>query len=153
MNIFASSNCPALSARLLDDKRVVKMVLETAQLLSTAMHMHGDDAAPYKPTHKGHPCTKWVAESGNHYMWAIEHFRALCDEYTNRYRKIHKCAQYLQTFLDYAQGRGFSTDMPKYFVNCTTYKDSANVHAAYIQYLEDKWSTDKRTPTWYRREG
>jgi hypothetical protein len=43
MNIFVTSDCPKLSAQALDNKRVVKMVLETAQLLSTAIFINNND--------------------------------------------------------------------------------------------------------------
>jgi len=59
MNIFVTSNCPKLSAQALDNKRVVKMVLETAQLLSTAIFINSTITYDnlYKPTHVKHPCT------------------------------------------------------------------------------------------------
>ena len=62
MNIFVTSNCPKLSAQALDNKRVVKMVLETAQLLSTAIFINSTITYDnlYKPTHVKHPCTIWT---------------------------------------------------------------------------------------------
>ena len=65
MNIFVTSNCPKLSAQALDNKRVVKMVLENAQLLSTAIFINSDIIYNrlYKPTHLKHLCTIWAAES------------------------------------------------------------------------------------------
>lgn len=151
MNIFASSSCPIESAKRLDDIRCCKMVLESTQMLSTVMHIYEDAAAPYKITHANHPCTVWVAEAGEHFTWVLHHLEALCNEYTARYGKVHKCQDHLDTFRDYAARHGFSYDQPKYFVNCTTYKDHQDVHVAYMSYLNDKWDTDKRTPTWYKQ--
>lgn len=54
MNIFYLSRDPVLCAEMHCDKHVVKMILETAQLLSTA-HWELGSTAPYKPTHKNHP--------------------------------------------------------------------------------------------------
>jgi hypothetical protein len=60
MNIFVTSTCPKISAQALDNKRVVKMVLETAQLLSTPIFINNSDIKYdniYKPTHVKHLCT------------------------------------------------------------------------------------------------
>lgn len=84
MNIFASDISPIISAQNLDDRRLVKMTLESAQLLSTTL------GGPYKPTHQRHPCTLWVKEHPSHALWLYHHFLALSDEYTYRFDKIHK---------------------------------------------------------------
>lgn len=68
MNIFALDQCPVKSAQLLNDKHVVKMCLESAQILCTVHRGFGLDA-PYRPTHKRHPCMLWVAESHGNYIW------------------------------------------------------------------------------------
>lgn len=92
MNIFVLDASPCESARMMCDKHVVKMVLETAQLLSTAWNVidpnHGMDL--YKSTHMNHPCSLWVRETSMNYIWAYSHFAALCTEYTHRYGKTHK---------------------------------------------------------------
>lgn len=84
MNIFAVDYDPVKAARMLCDKHVVKMVLETAQMLSTI------NSGPYKPTHKNHPCTLWAGDRVTNYLWLVEHGLALADEYTVRYGKVHK---------------------------------------------------------------
>ncbi len=94
MNIFYLSQDPVDAARQQCDKHVVKMILETAQLLSTAhRELDGDDWADgvglYKRTHKNHPSAIWVRASHYHYQWTFYHFRALCEEYTRRYGKVH----------------------------------------------------------------
>ena len=65
MNIFVTNDCPIISAQALDNKRVVKMVLETAQLLSTAIFINSNVAYDniYKATHIKHPCTIWAAST------------------------------------------------------------------------------------------
>lgn len=79
----------------MSDKHVVKMILESAQLMSTAHHLHNSKHAPllYKPTHTKHPSAIWVRQSKQHYEWLYQHFVALCDEYTKRYGKVHKTQQ------------------------------------------------------------
>ena len=87
MNIFVLDESPIVSAKYACDKHVVKMILESAQMLC-AIHPQG--TAPYKRTHYNHPCTKWVRESAKNYEWLLIHAYALCDEYTRRYGKVHK---------------------------------------------------------------
>lgn len=147
MNIFASSPCPVESAQYLDNKRVVKMVLESAQLLSNALAKHSG-RSPYKATHTNHPCSIWASHSRANYTWLLQHYRALCAEYTRRYGKVHRCQH-----LDYVLTDG-AEYLPHYnlfteFPNCTDYKDVVDVHLAYQLYLNDKWDTDKREPAWY----
>lgn len=94
MNIFALDNDPRLAAQMMCDKHVVKMTLETAQILSTVMQeKFPNDPYLYKPTHKNHPCVKWVRESYDNFMWLVRHGYALIDEYTYRYGKRHKCTE------------------------------------------------------------
>lgn len=85
MNIFILDNDPKIAAEYLMDKHVVKMALETAQILSTI------NDGPYKPTHQKHPCVLWAKEGTDNYKWLVEHGLAICKEYEYRYNKIHKC--------------------------------------------------------------
>ena len=90
------------AARYHCDKHVVKMILETAQLLSTAHRvLDGDycDDRVYRPTHMNHPCGVWVRESVTNYLWTYELFSALCDEYHHRYNKEHLCETKLHGVL------------------------------------------------------
>lgn len=91
MNIFFLDKDPVKAARYHCDKHVVKMILESAQLLSTAHRLldERDDDILYRATHKNHPCAIWVRESSGNYSWLYNLFVALCDEYTYRYDKIH----------------------------------------------------------------
>lgn len=97
MNIFALDTNPKIAARYQVDKHVVKMVLETAQLLSTCHRVLDSEWAElvYKKTHVNHPCSIWVRESSENYNWLLEHFVYLLEEYTFRYGKVHKCSEYL----------------------------------------------------------
>lgn len=100
MNIFYLDRDPVVAAKYQCDKHVVKMILETAQLLSTAHRCFGnEDEMLYKITHKNHPSAIWVRESSSNYKWLYEHFVALCDEYTYRYDKIHKTDTKLRDIL------------------------------------------------------
>ena len=97
MNIFVLDLDPAVAARMQCDKHVVKMVLESAQMLSAAHRVldgtdtHDSSPFPFlKITHNNHPCTVWVRQSAANYQWLYDHFKALSDEYTYRYYKLHK---------------------------------------------------------------
>jgi len=101
MNIFVLDTDPVIAARFQCDKHVVKMILETAQLLCTAYRVldKATDEILYKKTHENHPCAIWVRESVENYNWAYQHFIALCDEYTYRYKKTHLTDKKLREFL------------------------------------------------------
>ena len=88
MNVFYLSRCPIYAAQMQCDKHVVKMPLESAQLLSTA-HNELGGVAPYKSTHKNHPSAKWARSGLYQYKWLYDHFKALSDEYTRRYGRVH----------------------------------------------------------------
>lgn len=90
MNIFVLDKNPYEAARLHLDKHVVKMPLETAQILSTIC------GHPYRPTHKNHPCTVWARQSKGNYHWLVELGFALCKEYSLRYSKRHKCKDVIE---------------------------------------------------------
>ena len=92
---------PATAAEQMCDKHVVKMILESAQMLSTAHRIIDkvDNDLLYKVSHKNHPSCRWVRESHLHYQWLYSHFIALGREYTRRYGKVHTSIDKLQMFL------------------------------------------------------
>ncbi len=87
MNIFVLDNDPVQAARDQCNKHVVKMILESAQLLVTAFP---NGTTRYRHTHFNHPCGKWVRSSLSNYDWLLAHAMELCAEYTRRYGKVHK---------------------------------------------------------------
>jgi hypothetical protein len=95
MNIFVLDLNPELAAKYHCDRHVIKMILETAQLLSTA-HWKTGGTAPYKATHASHPCAKWARESIENYSWLCVLGLELCKEYTKRYGKVHKTQSVLE---------------------------------------------------------
>lgn len=99
MNIFYLHDDPKTCAQLHCDKHVVKMPLETTQMLCTAHHEHNHDA-PYKPVHRKHPCTIWAGASRSNYAWLWKLGMALCSEYTFRYGKVHKSQYVLETLTE-----------------------------------------------------
>ena len=123
MNIFILDENPIKAAQLQCDKHVVKMIVESAQMLSTAHRMldgyvekrpsksgkrmvnywvhpnKNREKTLYKAVHHGHPCTVWTMESSANYDWHYEHFIALCKEYQHRYSKVHSTQKLLEEVL------------------------------------------------------
>lgn len=95
MNIFAVHTDPQIAASYHCDKHVVKMILETSQMLCTVLNDRGIET-PYKPTHRNHPCTKWAAESRENFQWLLSLGFWLCVEYRSRYGKTHKCEEIIR---------------------------------------------------------
>ena len=92
MNLFVTDLCPKASAIALADRHVVKMAVETAQILSSAIRLRAPAFSYdvlYKPTHFKHPGVKWVADSRANADWAVLHGIALCEEYRHRYGRTH----------------------------------------------------------------
>lgn len=86
MNIFILDNDIKLCAQYHCDQHVVKMILESVQLLCTALNKKGFET-PYKSTHMKHPCVLWVEESYDNFLWLTELVRELNAEYQFRYDK------------------------------------------------------------------
>ena len=102
MNIFVTDPCPIQSARNLPDKHIVKMPLETCQMLAIIYSdwyygvgkLYKKDGTPYRTAHgafRNHPCTQWAAANQYNLAWLIRHGYALCHEYQARYNKVHTC--------------------------------------------------------------
>ena len=131
MNIFVSNPNPVLSAQVLPDKHIVKMPLETCQMLSIVCSdkwghgfgsLHRQDGEPYK-TEKGafrnHPCTVWANSFVLNWRWLLTHGLALCDEYRLRYGKEHTCRSTLEearVILPTGDPTGRSGKVPTPFV-------------------------------------
>ena len=120
MNIFVLHSDPEIAAKQHCDKHVCKMIVESAQMLSTAHRLldgvetkrksksgktmqkywrlknKKDENLLYKAVHRKHPCTLWTMESSKNYHWHWQLFNSLCDEYIHRYGKIHKSDQLLR---------------------------------------------------------
>lgn len=101
MNIFFLNWDPKIAAIEALDKHVVKMILESSQLLYTVYHLCDPEKLnscpyiPYKLTHKNHPCAKWVRENLSNFYWLLYLAWEYCKEYTYRYEKIHSCQKHI----------------------------------------------------------
>ncbi|WP_456294837.1 pyrimidine dimer DNA glycosylase/endonuclease V [Vibrio sp. AK197] len=155
MNIFVLDQDIEKCAQYHCDQHVVKMILESVQLLCTALNKKGF-VTPYKSTHLKHPCVLWVEESYDNFLWLYRLTLALNQEYRYRYNKQqdHKSIAVLAQIADYRYpSKGltpFAQAMPDEF------KVEGDPIAAYRQfYLGDKarfakW-TRRAQPDWFSR--
>jgi hypothetical protein len=155
MNIFLLDLDIDCCARYHCDQHVVKMILESAQLLCTGLSLHGIDELPYRPTHPGHPCALWVAESYDNFRWLTRLALALNSEYRYRFRRErdHRSIAVVRAVRKqrYA-ARGltpFAQAMPEQFRDP---KDPVRAYRRY--YVAEKlgfarW-TRRRVPAWVR---
>ena len=164
MNIFVLDECPIQSAQMQCDKHIVKMPLETAQMLCSVWHRHGQgDKVPYREVHKKHPCTLWTGDSLLNYDWLVQHGMELCFEYTRRYNKIHKCQQVIMDLRETDWGTLQYQDMEKTpHPQCmpdeyksTELRIHSNTVRAYRRYYVNdkkdiaKWEKGRPMPDWY----
>ena len=160
MNIFYFDKCPVKSAEAQPDKMLVKMPLETAQMLCTAHRvLDGDDYADsvglYKTAYKNHPCTVWARQSSGNYEWLYTHFLALGMEYTYRYGKQHasitKLAKPLMQFPKNIH-QGDMTPLAQAMPD--EYKDDDPIVAYRNYVIHEKhyaqWNKNREQPIWWR---
>jgi hypothetical protein len=175
MNIFYLDENPKIAAQAMTDKHVIKMILESAQLLSTAhrvldgkeyIHIspanrrlrrwnHPDllmHSVLYKSTHINHPSAMWVRESSSNYQWLYQHFVALCEEYTKRYKKIHATERLLKDILKNLPNnisKGELTPM-KIAISDERYHEKNNPIQSYRNYyIGEKLKTEKDKLRYY----
>jgi hypothetical protein len=174
MNIFFLDNNLKLCAEYHVDRHAVKMIVELAQMLSSAHRfldgkleivkinnrskkiykLNNNDSLIYHISHVNHPCTVWVRESIHNYMETFELFKYLCEEYTYRYGKIHMTDTKLSKILSVAPNNIPNvSSTPKAQAMPDIYKCDDAITAYRNYYIHEKshlavWS--KRTiPEWY----
>ena len=146
MNIFYLDKDPVKAAQYQYNKHVVKMILESAQMLCTAHHHYAEELGydnsyiPYKKAHYNHPSTIWTRQNSRNYYWLYHHMLALGDEYTKRYDKTHltisKCWQPLQ-FVPKGMPLGGPITQPPQAMPDEFKRDCA-IHAYWLYYVYDK---------------
>ena len=178
MNIFILDKDPIKAAQLQCDKHIVKMILESAQMLCTAHRVI--DGYPdirvrngrsnkvfklpdyreslfYGATHRNHPCNVWVRQSLKNYKWLYDHFCALCDEYTHRYGKVHKSDEKLREALCVAPTGIRGQELTEFKLaidreDCLC-NDPVQAYRKYYQTKQDRFKmvwTNRAIPDWFR---
>ena len=155
MNIFFLDRDPVEAAQMQCDRHVVKMILETGQLLSTAHHVSGS-GGPYKVTHKNHPSAVWARQSHGNYQWLYRHLEALSDEYTLRYGKVHKTwREHAQALSETPEGImcGKMVDPPQCMPDECKRRDPVLAYLVYYNVKADQWDAAGRPMTWRKQNG
>ena len=174
MNIFYLDSDPVKSAELHCDKHVVKMIIEYAQLMSTAHRvLDGDlyedrtannhrikrwrlsdsnmENVVYKASHINHPSAIWTRASDSNYQFVYDMFVALCNEYTHRYGRVHLTEEKLKDLLQHLPNNIASADFvepPQAMPDDVKTSNAVNAYQNYYRvYKKDfaKW-TDRMTP-------
>ena len=177
MNIFYLDKDPIEAAKQSCDKHVVKMIVESAQMLSTAHRMidgnlytdktkagrnikrwkHPNpnmEKTLYKACHTGHPSTVWVMQSAYNYHWLYKHMMALNTEFKMRYGHIldHKTVQLLEGALMYPPKNislnTIATDPPPAMPDyCKIPGDSVASYRKYYIFEKQRFATWKSPST------
>lgn len=175
MNVFYLSRNPKQCASEHCDKHVVKMIIEYAQLLSTAHRFldgdlvigktktgrnakrwvlpDGRDSRLYLASHINHPDAVWARESCGNYEYLYKLFIATCDEYTKRYGKVHETDRKLRGILALEPENiecGEFAEPPQCMPDYCKHEDTIQAYRNY--YINEKrdfakWKT--QIPEWY----
>jgi len=161
MNIFYLDRDPKIAAQMHCDRHVIKMILESAQMLSTAHRvldtdLYADKVGLYKMAHKNHPSTIWVRSSDEHYNWMYSLMLSQMEEYTYRYDKHHateRLIEPLRLLPTSIENNGF-VDPPMCMPEYCKKDDVVSSYQNY--YIEEKsdFATWKRRamPEWFNAE-
>ena len=161
MNIFVLDDCPVESAVMLCDKHVPKMVVESAQMMASALRKHGANGRvmprtktgkAYKGGYHNHPCTVWTGLTSGNYSWLCRHACMLSLEYTKRFNKEHACSNpiikmmFMVDYIPTGERTEFAQAMPDEHKHENTVK-------AYRSYYRSKtfakWEKGTPAPTWW----
>lgn len=170
MNIFVLDNNPKIAAEMMCDKHIVKMIIESCQILSAVIDNRSVipftvtlsdipskayKLPQYPKAHVKHPCTIWAMESSANAQWLLEHLIGLCDEFSKRFpRKQHKLADAHILYKLILKQCEFPSDTLTTFVQAmpAPYKTNNAVEAYRNYYLMDKtfaaWKTTP--PDWFK---
>lgn len=153
MNIFYLVHDVAQCAVAHGNRHVIKMILETCQLLCSVYHVTTPDVedVPYKLTHKNHPCAVWARTSLENYNWLLQLGMELCREYTHRYDRVHASQAVLVHLLSLDPPRipssGF-TPPPQAMPEVYYYSKEDSVEAYRLYYRQEK----RHLFAWKRRD-
>ena len=142
------------SAQAQDNYRVVKMILESCQILSTVLNEQGVKA-PYRSFNPKHPSCLWAAESSDNFEKLALHCTAMIEEYTERFGKTHKCAAVLQKCVELYDPSLFPLNVPTLLPLCmpAEYKSESTIES-YRKFYANKpnvrYPKDK-IPQWFQK--
>ena len=186
MNIFILHDNPRIAAQMHCDKHVPKMIIEHAQMMASAYystigisrkiefpenqdrinelfqgwprkHPDGSDF-PYSISHVNHPCTIWTRESLSNFYWLLDCTKALCEEFTYRYKGKHSVESIVDWMYEnppYLPDTGltpFAQALPDCFKNEDAIKAYRRYYAFKTTYMKVNWKLEERIPHWWRMD-
>jgi hypothetical protein len=156
MNIFVLDTDTRKCAEYHNDKHVVKMILETAQLLC-GVHWATESKyeIPYKLSHKNHPCAIWARECIENYVWLCDLGIELCEEYTHRYGKRHKSQDIIEWCMVHNPNIRTNGDITTFAMAMPDECKIGHPVVSYRQYyMVEKRSfatwKNRETPNWFK---
>ncbi len=179
MNIFILDENPKIAAQMLCDKHIVKMIVESMQILMTVLYLKNGienrkdfeskqdlvqsltkdfpRETPYKLGYYRHPCVLWCLESDTNILWLLRHQKELLNQYTIRYNKTHSVQNIFDwyilnhsNYLDITQLRTkFALAMPEKY-RCESSVVSYRLYYLFEKAKIAKWNFTK-TPEWFEK--
>ena len=154
MNIFYLDEQPQKAAEYHCDKHVVKMILETAQIISTVYSRYNKrEDWMLKPCFQNHPCTLWAGNSRQNLQWLVSLGVELNTQYMQRYKREHK---YLELFLliaslkhEFMPDNGFTNPALAMPLECRMFDPVESYRLYYMKHKRHIASWKNGKPTWY----
>lgn len=140
MNIFVLDRDPIKAAQMMCDAHVVKMIVESCQLLSTHDRLTNrwyDESLLYKSTHQQHPCRICLSNEANR-KWLERHLNGLIFEYRLRFGKVHACSNMIHKYWHVS--------------DCIFHKGS-DEHSAVVDFISDRQTLPKCMPDEFKAGG
>jgi len=165
MNIFVLDLDPTTAAQMHCDKHVPKMCVEAAQMMASALRRHGatdeqmpltKSGTPYKGGYAHHPCTVWAGDSRDNFMWLADHAVDLCNEYFQRFGKVHACHYPIvvmrdMNIIDKVIPKGKLTPFAQAMPDEYRDDDAVKAYQAYYHSKQfAKWEKGTPAPDWWR---
>ena len=161
MNIFVLDRNPIRASEMMCDKHIPKMIVESAQMMASALRRHGavdsqmpltKSGTPYKGGYKHHPCTVWAGDSWHNFDWLANHAIGLLGEYYMRFGKEHACSEAIGQMngmswrLPNGRLTPFAQAMPDEFKQ----EDAVQAYRAYYHSKTfAKWEKGTDAPYWW----
>lgn len=164
MNLFTISDNTKFCIQSLDDVLLRKTIVESAQMLSTAIHCNDNIKVKpdmiYKKYNANEEHNVWVRESKYNFKWTLFYLIDALNEYQYRFNKVHdtyKIAQIVAQYEDMFPNIDMTPFPRKFNKTYDNYKylmNMSDTYLAYKQYLITKWNNetlDGKKPIWTKR--
>ena len=168
VNLFVVDRDPIKSAQDLCDKHVVKMPLETAQILSSAFPKEEPfeslrEVKPrrvlYRQTHLNHKICRWTRETEENFLWTVRHGIGLCVEFRVRYGHAHSSESVILWCMKNVHKLQFPSKGLTEFVQAISpdcyLDDPVEAYRKYYVLKKShfaKWLKGRQPPQWWHEE-